>query len=197
MTAAVTPGRRARLDRETVLAAAEALVDQRGIDAVTMTMLAAELGTKVSSLYNHVASLEDLRAELQIRFMRLLGQEIRRAAMGVSGEDGLHKLADTFIAFARAYPQRYDTMTRPIIDRDRFFEASARAVEGLAAMIGSTGIDEDKVLTAQMAFFAALHGYGSLETSGFFSPSQEFELDFDAVYAQVVRGAVAALLGRH
>jgi AcrR family transcriptional regulator len=196
MTSAVEARRRARLDLETVLTAAEVLVDAHGIDAVTMTMLAGELDASVSSLYNHVASLDELRAELQIRAIRLLGKGIRTGAMGVAGEEGLRKLADAFLTFARTYPQRYDTMTRPILDRDRFFEAGADAVEAMAAMIGSAGIVEDAALTAQMAFFAALHGFGSLEASGFFSPTTDREINLDVVYEQVVRGAVAAMLGR-
>jgi len=191
-----TPARRSRLDTETVVAAAENLVDEHGIDAVTMTMLAAELGTRVSSLYNHVASLEDLRSELQVRAIRYLGTDLQRSAMGASGKDGLLKLADTFRSFSLKYPNRYDTMTRPIVDRKRFLEASADAVGALLAMIGSTGVSADEALSGQAAFFAAVHGFAALETSGFFAPPDDrgISIDFDAVYAQVVRGAISAII---
>ena len=150
----------------------------------------------MSSLYNHVTSLEDLRSELQIRAMRQLGVELRQAAMGVAGEDGLHALARSFLRFARAHPHRYDAMTRPIADRVRYFEASTDAVQALSAVIGSAGVSADDALPAQMAFFSTLHGFNALEASGFFTPTDGVDVDFDAVYDQVVRGAVTAMASR-
>src|SRR4051794_25234481 len=51
-------GPRRRLDRTQVLVAAEAIVDEHGWDELTMARLAAALGIKVPSLYNHVPSLD-------------------------------------------------------------------------------------------------------------------------------------------
>lgn len=53
------PGRRA-LNRAQVLEAAVALADERGIDQLSMRKLAQGLGVEAMSLYNHVASKEDL-----------------------------------------------------------------------------------------------------------------------------------------
>ena len=52
--------RRAPLNRERVLSAAIALADQGGFEAMTMRKLAKELGVEAMSLYNHVASKDDL-----------------------------------------------------------------------------------------------------------------------------------------
>jgi AcrR family transcriptional regulator len=191
MTTSTTPKareRRARLDHETVLAAAETLVDREGYDALTMTLLAAELQTRVSSLYNHVANLEDLRAELQVRAMELLGKHVRRAAMGHAGADGLRVLSHELRAFARAYPQRYAAITRAPIDRDAFFTAAGETIEALAVMVRSAGLPEERILPTGMAVFSALHGFVSLEVSGYFGGIP----DLDAVFAQVIRGAVTA-----
>ena len=48
------------LSRERVLAAAMELADREGIDALSMRRLGQELGVEAMSLYNHVASKEDL-----------------------------------------------------------------------------------------------------------------------------------------
>ena len=187
-TTAKTGERRARLDHETVLAAAEVLVDREGYDALTMTLLAAELQTRVSSLYNHVANLEDLRAEIQVRAMELLGKHVRRAAMGHAGADGLRVLSHELRAFARAYPQRYAAITRAPINRDAFFGAAGETIEALAVMVRSAGLPEERILPTGMAIFSALHGFVSLEVSGYFGGIP----DLDAVFAQVIRGAVTA-----
>jgi AcrR family transcriptional regulator len=158
--------RRPRLDQEAVLQAAEALVDREGYDSLTMTSLAGELDTRVSSLYNHVANLEDLRASVQVRAMRLLGEHVRRAAMGHAGADGLRVLSHELRAFARSNPQRYAAITRPPIDRDAFFAAATDTIEALAVMVRSAGLPEERLLPTGMAVFAALHGFVSLEVAG-------------------------------
>jgi len=188
MTSSAAPARRARLDHETVLQAAEELVDREGYDALTMTLLAGELDTRVSSLYNHVANLEDLRAEIQVRAMRLLGDHVRRAAMGHAGADGLRVLSHELRAFARAYPQRYAAITRAPINREAFLAAAGETLEALAVMVRSAGLPEERILPTGMAIFSALHGFVSLEVSGYFGGVD----DLDAVFAQVIRGAITA-----
>jgi AcrR family transcriptional regulator len=186
---AVAPrARRPRLDHEAVLRAAEGLVDREGYDTLTMTLLAGELDTRVSSLYNHVANLEDLRAEIQVRAMRLLGTHVRSAAMGHSGTDGLRVLSQALRDFARAYPHRYAGMTRAPLDRESFFEAATGTIEAMAVMVRSTGLPEERILQTGMAIFSALHGFVSLEVSGYFGGVD----DLDTVFAQVIRGAVSA-----
>ena len=48
------------LSRERVLAAAVALADEAGIEAVSMRKLGQQLGVEAMSLYNHVANKEDI-----------------------------------------------------------------------------------------------------------------------------------------
>jgi AcrR family transcriptional regulator len=195
LTIDTTRGRRARLDQEAVLRAAEALVDRDGYDALTMTSLAAELDARVSSLYNHVANLEDLRAMIQVRAMRMLGEHVRAAAMGHAGADGLRALGHELRVFARSHPQRYAALTRPPIDPDGFYAAALTAIEALAVMVRSAGLAEEKLLQTGMSIFAALHGFVSLEVAGYFgdmSGSSTPGVDLDAVYEQVIRGAVTA-----
>ncbi len=54
------PERRAPLSRDRVLRAAVELADSQGIEAVSMRKLGHELGVEAMSLYNHVASKDDL-----------------------------------------------------------------------------------------------------------------------------------------
>jgi AcrR family transcriptional regulator len=55
-----TKNRRQPLSRERVLHAAVALADKGGFASLTMRKLAKELGVEAMSLYNHVASKDDL-----------------------------------------------------------------------------------------------------------------------------------------
>ncbi len=183
-----TRARRPRLDRESVLRAAEDLVDRDGYDALSMTSLAHALNTRVSSLYNHVSNLRDLQAEIQVRAMRFLGRQVARAAMGHAGADGLRVLSRSLRDFARAYPHRYAALTRAPIDPESFLGGAEEIIEALGVMVRSTGLPPERILPTGMAIFSALHGFVSLEASGYFSGVG----DLDAVFEQVVRGAVTS-----
>jgi AcrR family transcriptional regulator len=184
----VTDGSRKRLDRAAVLSAAEMLVDRDGSEALTMTALAKGVGVKVSSLYNHVPSLDALRGELQNRTMRELGMLLRNEAMGKTGDTGLRALANTLRDFARTHPGRYGLAMSEPRDPDGFTEASADAMAAFAAIIRSYGID-DVSLDLQVSAFAALHGAIVLDNAGFLTGS----LDGDRTF-EIVLGLVLGLL---
>jgi AcrR family transcriptional regulator len=55
-----SPGSRVPLSRERVLGAAVLLADEEGIESLTMRELGLKLGVEAMSLYNHVASKDDI-----------------------------------------------------------------------------------------------------------------------------------------
>lgn len=57
--AAATP-RRAPLTRDRIIRTALRIMDEEGVDAVTMRRIGRELGVEAMSLYNHVRSKEDI-----------------------------------------------------------------------------------------------------------------------------------------
>ena len=59
------------LSREAIAAAALAIVDAEGLDAMTMRRVAQELGTGAASLYAHVAGKEEL---LELVVERVIGE---------------------------------------------------------------------------------------------------------------------------
>lgn len=170
-----------RLNHEQVLLAAEELVDREGWRDLTMTKLANELGVKVPSLYNHVDSLEALRAELQSRTLRQLGAALNRKAMGRTGATAFRALAETVRRFANEHPGRYDLAMQAASDLDELTAATADAGAALAAVVRSYGID-DPGFEIQLSAFAAMHGVLTLEHTGFF-PSV---IDTDRVFETVL-----------
>src|SRR5581483_10136620 len=66
-SAARSSGRSTKLSRDVIINAALTFLDREGWDALTINALAAQLGTKGPSLYNHVDSLEDLRRTVRMR----------------------------------------------------------------------------------------------------------------------------------
>ena len=72
------PEPRVPLNRERILQAALALVDERGLDALSMRKLAQELGVEAMSLYNHVEGKDDIVAGI----LELVANEVDAPAGG-------------------------------------------------------------------------------------------------------------------
>ena len=181
---------RARLGLDDLVVVAEALVDRLGWDALSMTALAAEVGIRPPSLYNHVENLDALKAIVQVRTMRRLGAQLRTAAMGRSGPVGLRALVEVHREFAGRWPHRYEGLTRAPLDREAFVAASLDAHEALEAMVISYGHSSAAALDVELAIFSAVHGFVALEVRGFFGD----EVDVDRVFELVVDGVVQAMV---
>lgn len=75
-TAVQATDERLPLTRQRIVEAALRYIDDRGLDALSMHKLGAELGVKAMSLYNHVASKDDLLDDV----VELLFSEVESAA---------------------------------------------------------------------------------------------------------------------
>ena len=172
---------RAGLDAGAVVAAAAALADAAGLDAVTLARLADELGVRAPSLYAHVGGLDDLRRRLAARAMRELGDALQAAAAGRAGADALHAVAAAYRAYARAHPGSY-AATQRAPDLEPAQAAAARLVDTILAILRGYGLEGEEAVHAARAVRAALHGFVTLEAGeGFGLP-----LDLDESFARLV-----------
>jgi AcrR family transcriptional regulator len=82
-------GPRTPLTRDRVLRAAVDLADEAGIDALTMRRLGERLGVEAMSLYNHVASKDDLLAGMADTVL----DEVELPAEGVDWKTAMRRRA--------------------------------------------------------------------------------------------------------
>ncbi|MBM7458110.1 TetR/AcrR family transcriptional regulator [Rhodococcus coprophilus] len=183
------PVRRRTLTREKVIGAALGIVEDAGWEQLTMSTLSGSLGIAAASLYNHVRNLDDVRSAIQVRAMTDLGLHLREVAMGRSGIDGLRALIDAHRAWAVEHPRLYRALTAAPVDRDALVGAALDANVALRTMLSSCGVPEDESLEVAISMFAALHGFATLEGSGFLGS----EPDLDQIYETVVRGVLASV----
>jgi AcrR family transcriptional regulator len=83
--ARTSPAPRPSLSRERVLRAALALVDERGLDELSMRKLASELDVEAMSLYNHVKGKDDILAGI----LDLVASEIEQPGEDLGWKDAL------------------------------------------------------------------------------------------------------------
>ena len=157
------------LTRDGVVDAAVALADRDGLEAVTMAAVAAEVGVRTPSLYNHVEGLSGLQRDLAVRGVRELGEVLRRATVGVAGGPAVHALADAHRAFALAHPGLYAATVRaPDPDDDELLALAGEVVDVLARVLLAFGLDGDEAIHAIRWVRATLHGFVALERAGGF-----------------------------
>ena len=97
-----TPGQRAGLSRERVVAAARALAEREGTGALTMRRVATELGVLPNALYSHV---EDKIALLDAVLDAVLTEVDAAPRVGEPWEDGYVRVMASTRAVLLARPQ--------------------------------------------------------------------------------------------
>jgi AcrR family transcriptional regulator len=186
----VTP--RARLDAETVVTAAARLADAEGLEAVTFTRLASELGVRAPSLYAHVDGLPDLRSRLAARGSRELTAALQTAAAGRAGPDALAAVAGAYRAYALAHPGSYMAMQRaPGASEVEANAASAALLDVVLAVLRAYGLSGDAAIHAARAVRSALHGFVTLETSDGFGYPLALEESYRRLLTILDRGLAA------
>jgi AcrR family transcriptional regulator len=183
----VTVARRG-LDRTQVVDAAVAIADAEGLDAVTLARVAAVLGVRSPSLYNHVDGRDGLLRAIAARATAELAAALRRAATGRSGAQALAAVAQAQRDYARSHPGRYAATVAAPAPGDVEHEAvAADAVDVLDSVLSGAGLEGDDVIHAVRALRSAVHGFAALEANGGFGlavdPDESFRRLVDALAA--------------
>jgi AcrR family transcriptional regulator len=181
---------RDRAEREQrIVAAARAIAEREGWDAVTIRRLADEIEYSQPVLYSHFANRDAIVAAVAVEGFKELTVALRQAASGSTGRNALKNVAVAYLAFALSHPALYDAMF--ILPTElRFAEAGTKpelhaAFEAIAAVVAPFCTDVEVVTET---FWAALHGFAQLERSGRIRPRTRGERIALAVRAIVVSG---------
>lgn len=153
------------LTPEKVVCAAARLADQAGLDELSLSALAADLGVRVPSLYKHVGGLADLQQRLAAHGSQELSAAVESAADGRAGRSALAAVADAFRAFAHRNPGCYQAASR-LAEDGRRTRRTSRVDTVLRRVVAGYGLGPDEARTAAHSVHSALHGFVLLEASG-------------------------------
>lgn len=157
-----------RTSPESIVATGRALLESRGLDGLTLTAVATEVGVKTPSLYKHVASRGDLIRRIAEDVVDDLAAALDSAPRGDDARQDVISLSNTFRDFARKNPGGYGLIfgslpeeMRP--DTDRLLRSSAAVLRTAGALAG-----EDRKLEAARTLTAWAHGFVTMELAGAF-----------------------------
>jgi AcrR family transcriptional regulator len=153
-----------------IVQAARQLLEEEGLEGLTMRRLAERLEMRAPSLYKHFPDKQALEAALISEGFEEVAARFERAAAGA--DDPLEAIAHAYRSYAHAHPHLYRLMTERPLDR----EALAPGVEDRAALPVYLAVGEDPDLAR--AAWAFAHGMTNLELNGRFPP----DADLDAAW---------------
>ena len=184
------PGRTAKLSRDVIVNAALAFLDRDGWDALTINALAAHLGTKGPSLYNHVDSLDDLRRTVRMRVIDDIIEMLNTVCEGRTRDDAVLVMASAYRSYAHHHSGRYAAFTRLPFGADdpEYSAATHAAADPVIAVLGSYGLEGEQAFYAALEFWSAMHGFVLLEMTGVMEG-----IDTDAIYSDMVLRLAAGL----
>jgi AcrR family transcriptional regulator len=99
-----------RVTKVAVIQAASDIVDENGLNSVSLKSVAEKLNIRTPSLYNHIASLDDLLREVAHKGMRTMNEKMAQVAIGNSGDTAIQAVSVEYLNFMIEHPGIYETI---------------------------------------------------------------------------------------
>jgi AcrR family transcriptional regulator len=180
----------ARTSRDAIVLAARSLLEEEGLDAVTMANVADRVGVRPPSLYKHVRDRGALIAAVADDAARELGLVMNEAVESVPGEGANARLLRAALAF-RALAGRSPRSVSLVFaglggSLQPSVEAAAIAARPLLEVSAELA-GQNRALIAARALTAFAYGFCAMEHAGAF----RFGGDIDEAF----RAGIEALIG--
>jgi AcrR family transcriptional regulator len=163
-----------------VLAAAVEIVEKKGLSELTIQELASSLNVKPASLYNHISGIDEARLHSACCAIEKMEAAIRDTAVGYSREEALRKIAHAYRRFGSTHLELYRAFINSAnIEDKRIGEAKQSVVRIFHQVLEPYSLNYETKVHFTRCFRSSLHGFVSLETSGFFRNNIDVETSFN------------------
>ena len=179
----------AKTSRPALIGAARALIEESGVEALTLGGVARAAGVKAPSLYKHFADRATLLKAVEIGVINDLEAVLRAATKGKTARQQLHSMSLAYRRFAIEHANGYALIfSRNAFDDAELAQASRFAVQPLFEELQKAGVPTEQVLPMSRILTAFLHGFVSMESANAFRLGGSVEEAFEA--------GLSAILGR-
>lgn len=157
------------------------LVMKEGIDALSLSRLAAQVGVKPPSLYNHFPTKHALLSAMATQVLgQLFARIYTRMDQAADPRQALRNAADEYRRYATTYPTLYMLVFSPQAEARPSPDTLEQAAFPLQAVVARFKGD-DQSLTLLRGLFALIHGWVMLEIAGQFQRGGDLGQAFDTV----------------
>ena len=181
MTTVATSEPKARgVSRDRIIEVSRAIVEDEGVEHLTIRRIAETIGRKQPAVYQHFESKEAIVAAVVLEGFVALAEHLKRAAK--SQKAALPAIAKAYLRFGQERPRLYHVM---FVDAPAFAFAARNATPVpaqtafgiLASAVGESGLDEHRVETVTEVIWAALHGLVTLSITNRLRAGRTVERD--------------------
>lgn len=176
---------RVRITVTSVTTTAIELVDDGGLDALSLSAVAKDLGVGPSALYTHCDGVDGLRGLVAVAALDNLATRLRNAAIGQAGDDALMALGAAYRQFAADHPGQFAaTIQPPDPTAEELASATELLLDIFVLVFKAMGLEADQAIVAARSTRSAIHGFLAIEhlTAGT-AGSTEFEHLLDTLRA--------------
>jgi AcrR family transcriptional regulator len=177
---------RAGLSPGLVVEVALTLVDEKGLEALSLAAVADRAGVAAPSLYKHVGSLADLRSLMALQVLRETTAVFAAVAMGRSRDDAVAALMRAYRTYVVTRPGRYALIPLDPMHRDDLAVAARELLDVFFAVLRGYGLDESAAVHATRRIRVAAHGFADLEANGGFGLAEDVDTTYEQVIAMVL-----------
>lgn len=175
-----------------VIREATRVIDEHGLDGLSLGVLAGNLGVRVPSLYKHVEGMPALRRGAMLAAKSGLAATMTDAVIGRSRDDAVTAISKAYRAWALEHPGLYPMTTHAPVPGDGEDEAvSAALVSTVYRVLAAYDLEGDDAVDATRFLRASLHGYVALEIGGGFA----LPVDLERSFLRLIGSVVTALDG--
>lgn len=174
---------------DSAVEAAAVIADRDGLETVTLAGVAAELGIKAPSLYNYFDGVRGLRRQLTLLGLKLLGDTVSRACMGLAGDEAVMATADAVRTLAVTRPGVYLATVHSAAPEDpELMAAGERVIEIFRAVLRGYRLEGDEAVHAVRVLRTTIHGFVLAESAQGFRDSRSVDKSFARLVAILVLG---------
>lgn len=183
-----------QVDRTTIIAQAQQLIEADGLAALSLAKLAEVLGVKAPSLYRHVGHKVDLLQAVNLMTVEQLFAAMHAARAPV--DDGaaadpqaqLLAIFHAFRHFAHRHPQTYTLLFSLQAEGERPAEDHLAGLAGSLQSIIAEISGESHALAALRGALALAHGYVMLELNRQLRRGGDLDQTFEQVVIAYLTG---------
>jgi AcrR family transcriptional regulator len=179
----------ARTSPDAITSAARAILEEDGLEAVTMQAVAERVGVRAPSLYKHVADRNALIRAVTGAVTDDLAAALRAPRGSRDPRGGLRAMARRYRTFVHENPAGYTLLFTRLGPDLLPTEATMAALGEPIVTVVAQLVGEDRALEAARTFVAWAHGFTSLELAGGFRLGG----DIDAAYASGIELILAGI----
>jgi AcrR family transcriptional regulator len=182
----------ARTSTDAIVDAGRQILEEDGLEALTMQAVARAVGVRPPSLYKHLRGRDELVGRIANQAAEKLEERLNRAVRGRDPGADLAALAAAYRSFALANPRAYALLFAPGPEAWHIdAELNARISGPLLTTAERLAGPSDALPAARMAV-AWAHGFVSMELAGAFRLGG----DVETAFAYGVRRLVTAIDAR-